>query len=110
MYESAAETWREWGRSIALPGVSGPGRQAADLAVVWLVLGLPVLRTLALRPARLDLALLALRAALLAGLAEAYPRRGPAFWCSPLADPLAAVRLTLSVLRPRRVWRGRRYG
>ena len=108
MYASAAETWREWGRSLALPDVTPPAWQAADLAVVWLTMALPVLRLAAGRPTRLDLALLALRAALLGGLAGAYTRRGVPFWLSPLADPATAVRLTLSALRPPRTWRGRR--
>ena len=86
-----------------------PAWQAADLAVVWLTLALPVLRAAAGRPTRLDLALLAVRCALLPALAGAYARRGPAFWLSPLADPATAVRLTLSALRPARTWRGRTY-
>jgi dolichol-phosphate mannosyltransferase len=109
MYDSAAETWREWGRSLALPDVTPPLWQAADLAVVWLTLALPVLRAAAGRPTRLDLALLALRCALLPALAGAYERRGAAFWLSPLADPATAFRLTLSALRPARTWRGRTY-
>lgn len=109
MYESAAETWREWGRSLALPDVTPAPWQAADLAVVWLTMGLPVLRTLAGRPSRVDLALLAVRAALLGPLAGAYARRGVPYWLSPLADPATAVRLTLSALRPARTWRGRTY-
>lgn len=109
MYASAAETWREWGRSLALPDVTPAPWQAADLAVVWLTMGLPVLRTLAGRPSRVDLALLAVRAALLGPLAGAYARRGVPFWLSPLADPATALRLTLSALRPARTWRGRTY-
>ena len=109
MYASARETWREWGRSIALPDVTPPAWQAADLAVVWLAMALPVARTALGRPRALDLALLVLRLALLAPLAGAYTRRGAPFWLSPLADPATAVRLTLSALRPRREWRGRTY-
>ena len=109
MYASARETWREWGRSIALPDVTPPAWQAADLAVVWLAMALPVLRAAAGRPRRLDVALLALRLALLGPLAGAYTRRGAPYWLSPLADPATAVRLTLSALRPRREWRGRTY-
>lgn len=109
MYESAAETWREWGRSLALPDVTPPAWQAADLAVVWLAMALPVLRLAAGRPTRLDLGLLAVRAALVAGLAGTYARRGPWFWLSPLADPATAIRLSLSALRPARTWRGRTY-
>jgi dolichol-phosphate mannosyltransferase len=109
MHDSAAEAWREWGRSLALPDVTSPAWQAADLAVVWLTLGLPPLRLLARRARRLDLALLALRWLLVAPLSGAYARRGVAYWLSPLADPLAAVRLTASALRPARSWRGRTY-
>jgi dolichol-phosphate mannosyltransferase len=109
MHESAREAWREWGRSLALPDVTSPAWQAADLAVVWLTLALPPLRVLARRAGPLDLALLGLRVALLAGLRGSYARRGPAFWLSPLADPAVAVRLTLSALRPTRTWRGRTY-
>jgi len=107
MHDSAAEVWREWGRSLSLPGVEPRAWQLADLSVVWLTMALPILRLR--RPRRLDLALLALRVALLAALRGAYARRGPAFWLSPLADPATAACLTLAVLRPRREWRGRTY-
>jgi dolichol-phosphate mannosyltransferase len=109
MHDSAAEVWREWGRSLALPGVESRSWQLADLAVVWLAMALPVLRAASLRPRRLDLALLGVRVALLAGLRGSYARRGPAFWLSPLADPATAACLTLAALRPRREWRGRTY-
>jgi dolichol-phosphate mannosyltransferase len=109
MYESAGETWREWGRSLALPDVTSPAWQAADLAVVWLAMALPAARLLAGRPRRVDVALLAVRVALLGPLRGAYARRGLPYWLSPVADPATAVRLTQSALRPTRVWRGRRY-
>jgi len=110
MHESGRETWREWGRSIALADVTAPGWRALDVAVVWLTLGLPPLRLLARRGDRLDLALLALRVLMLVPLAGGYATRGLPFWLSWLADPLAAARLTLSALRPARHWRGRAYG
>jgi dolichol-phosphate mannosyltransferase len=109
MHDSLAETWREWGRSIALPGVTRAPWQALDVAVVWLTLGAPPLRLLARRAGPLDVGLLALRAAMTAALAPSYARRGAAYWLSPLADPLAAARLTWSALRPARRWRGRTY-
>jgi len=104
-----AMTPREWARSIALADVTAPAALAADVAVVWLAQALPVLRLLAGRPGRLDLALLALRLALLPALAGAYARRGPAFWLSPLADPVAAAALTKGAVRPAQAWRGRTY-
>jgi len=104
-----AMTQGEWARSIALADVTAPAWLAADVAVVWLAQGLPVLKLLAGRASRLDLALLALRAALLPALAGSYARRGAGFWLSPLADPVAAAALTRGAVRPERTWRGRTY-
>ena len=42
-YASAREAWREWGRSFDLADASAPTRQALDLAVVTLAMGLPLL-------------------------------------------------------------------
>ena len=109
MHESAAETWREWGRSIALPDVTSPAWRAADVAVVWLTLGLPWLRLVSRRARRVDFALLALRLAMTGAFAPSYARRGVPYWLSPLADVAAAVRLTWSAARPARRWRGRVY-
>jgi dolichol-phosphate mannosyltransferase len=110
MHASAREVWREWGRTIAFGDVSTRPALAADVALVWLTMGLPPLRVAARRDTGLDRALLAVRWLLLANLRGAYERRGPAFWLSPLADPLSAVRLTTAALWRPRAWRGRRYG
>ena len=109
MYESAAETWREWGRSIAMADVTGPAAQVLDLATIWLTLVAPPVRLLTGRATHLDAALVLLRLLVLAGLARVYTHRGAAFWLSPLVDSLSAVRLTVSAVRPRKVWRGRSY-
>ena len=109
MHDSAGETWREWGRSIALADVEPPLTRAADAAVVWLAMALPGLRVLARRAGPLDALLLALRIALLAAFRRAYARRGIAFWLSPHADPATALRLTWSSARQTRTWRGRTY-
>jgi dolichol-phosphate mannosyltransferase len=109
MYESARETWTGWGRSLMGVDVNPPGRLAEDLATLWLTMALPLPRLLARRGTRLDAALLVVRVGLLAALARFYRPRGAAFWLSPLADVPALVRLTLSVVRPTREWRGRRY-
>jgi dolichol-phosphate mannosyltransferase len=109
MYESARETWREWGRSIAMADVTPPAWRAADVAVVWLAMALPLPRLLTGRGTALDALLAAVRLALHAALAGTYRPRGAAFWLAPLADVAAAVRLTASSVRPRRVWRGRTY-
>ncbi|TDC68702.1 glycosyltransferase [Actinomadura sp. GC306] len=110
MHDSAAGVWREWGRSIALRDVTAPGALAADLAVVWLTLALPPLRLATGRATPLDLGLLAQRTLLLAALRGSYTRPRTGLALSPLLDPPAAVRLTWSVLRPARTWRGRGYG
>lgn len=109
MHASAVEVWREWGRSLAMQDTTTPAWLAADLGVVWLVLALPVLRALARRATPLDRSLLVLRVAMLAALAHSYERRGAPYWLSPLADPAAALCLSLAVARPRRTWRGRAY-
>ncbi|MER6171852.1 glycosyltransferase [Streptosporangium sp. NPDC001681] len=109
MHDSAAGVWREWGRSLSLRDVTGPGWQAADLAVVWLATALPVLRLASGRTTRLDLGLLAVRLLLAGALRGSYTRPGPGVLLSPLLDPLAALRLTQTTLRPARGWRGRVY-
>jgi dolichol-phosphate mannosyltransferase len=109
MFGSAAETWREWGRSIAMTDVTSPAWLAADVATIWLTMALPPLRLVARRATLLDLVLLAVRWLLHVALARAYAPRAAAFWAAPLADPLSAARFTWSVLRPRRTWRGRTY-
>ena len=46
---------------------------------------------------------------MLFALAGSYERRGLPYWLSPLADPLAVLRIAVStVLRPQ-TWRGREY-
>ncbi|SEG40103.1 dolichol-phosphate mannosyltransferase [Thermomonospora echinospora] len=110
MHESAAQVWREWGRSLALRDVTTRSRLAGDLAVIWLTAALPLLRLAAGRPTRLDLALLGQRLLLMAALRGAYVRPGPGLALSPLFDVAAAVRLTQAALWPARTWRGRTYG
>ncbi|WP_432863364.1 glycosyltransferase [Microbispora rosea] len=110
MHESAAEVWREWGRSLPLSDVTRPAWQAADLAVVWLAAALPALRLAAGRPTRLDLALLAVRVLLATALRRSYTRPGAGVMLSLLLDPATAVRLTQATLRPVKTWRSRAYG
>ncbi|MEO1057401.1 MAG: glycosyltransferase [Actinomycetota bacterium] len=110
MFESFGDTWRGWGRSIALPGVESPARQLEGLAVVALAQTLPLWRTVTGRADPLDALLLAVRLGTLAGTRGAYAERGAAFWLSPLADGLATLALALGITRrgPHR-WRGRTY-
>ena len=86
MHDSVREVWREWGRSIGLRDVESPWPHVAVLALAMIPL-LPV------------------RIALLFALRRSYTRHGLAFWLSPLADPLAILRL---IVPPARTWRGER--
>lgn len=110
MYDSAADAWRGWGRSLSLPGVESRPRQAAGLAVVALAQALPLLRIIARRGDVLDVILLVARAGVLAGTAASYTRRDLAYWLSPAADGVATAALAVGTVRRRHRWRGRAYG
>jgi len=109
MHDSAAEVWREWGRSLPMADTTPPHQQAADLAVVWLAQALPLPRLLAGRGTPLDVALIVLRLALSAATAGSYRRPARLTWAAPIADVPAAARLTWAAIRPVRHWRGRHY-
>ncbi|WP_205696080.1 glycosyltransferase family 2 protein [Conexibacter sp. SYSU D00693] len=107
MYPSARGTWTGWSRSIAGRDVTPPGQLAVDVAALWLLCALPVLRLLARRTTRVDRALLAVRFGLAAAVGAGYRPRSPLVLLAPLADPAVAARFTWAVLRPDRRWRGR---
>lgn len=109
MFESFADTWTGWGRSIALPGVEPRRRQLTDLARLTVVQGLPLVRLVLGRADVVDGVALAVRAGTLVGTRRAYERPGVAYWCSVLLDPAAVLRLAGSIARPSRSWRGRTY-
>jgi dolichol-phosphate mannosyltransferase len=127
MYEGAAETWREWGRSLDLKDASTPAQKWGDLAFLTAVQGLPLMAALGLLIAvllgnpsflvlaalGLNLGLLLMRFALLFAIAPSYDfsqaKASWSFWLSPLADPLAAYRIFLSSTRQPKQWRGRSY-
>lgn len=122
-YSGIAQMWREWGRSLDLKDATTRLRQVWDTLFVVLAQGLQWSLALALYlnwqrmpegvartvlPAS-TITLLTARLLLLLGLAPSYERRGLTWWLSPLADPLAALRLVLSSLRRPRQWRSRTY-
>jgi dolichol-phosphate mannosyltransferase len=129
MYEGAVETWREWGRSLDLKDATSAAQLWADLGLLVMVQGLPLpaaillLSSLVLgysfptsiAAAGLNLFLLLIRFALLVAIAPSYTcssQFAPAswlFWLSPLADPLAVLRLFLSTQQRPTQWRGRSY-
>jgi dolichol-phosphate mannosyltransferase len=131
MYEGAMETWQQWGRSLDLKDASSPAQIWGDLWVLSAVQGLPLIVVLIylfsspstphlLSPTppllllALNLFLLLIRFMMLLAIAPSYDRTqaqgGWLFWLSPLADPLAVLRIFLSASRTPREWRGRKYG
>ncbi|GAX34123.1 2'-O-glycosyltransferase CruG [Nodularia sp. NIES-3585] len=120
MYEGAVETWKEWGRSLDLKDASPPAQIWGDLWLLSAVQGLPLLVVLScllisLNPLLLwlNVFLLVIRFAMLLAIAPSYDRKnaqgGWLFWLSPLADPMAVLRIFLSALHTPKEWRGRKY-
>ncbi|MEA5595146.1 2'-O-glycosyltransferase CruG [Rivularia sp. UHCC 0363] len=128
MYESAVETWKEWGRSLDLKDASSRAQIWGDLWLLVSVQGLPliiVILCLFLSPLppspspplillSLNLFLVLIRFLMLFAIAPSYDftqaKGGWLFWLSPIADPLAVLRIFLSTFRTPRQWRGREYG
>jgi len=119
-YTSAAQMWREWGRSFDLGDATARARQWLDigfLALVqvapWVVLalvatGLMTVGTLVTRMLTgVSAALIGIRILMLAPLAASYERRTLGYWLSPVSDPLAWLRLVISTSRRPTHWRGR---
>jgi len=127
MYVGARETWEEWGRSLDLKDASTRAQLWGDLWLLGCVQALPLAGTLLFgalwwlgaRVPSVAIALgsngvlLAIRFALLLAIAPSYDGgkggRPLWFWLSPLADPLAWLRILLSGLRRPTRWRGRSY-
>jgi dolichol-phosphate mannosyltransferase len=125
MYDGAAETWREWGRSLDLKDASSWGQTWSDVWLLWMLQGLPLPLLLgslfvSLPATPLTAVLLGvngllvlIRVALGWAIASSYDRTQAQgawlFWFSPLADPLAALRISLSALHTPTHWRGRVY-
>ncbi len=129
MYEGMKETWREWGRSLDLKDATSFSQLWGDLWLLLSTQGLPVLLSPILliylglyasfptlkAAVGLNLFLLLIRVALLWAISPSYYRSensSPAsrlFWLSPLADPLAVLRIFLSAVQKPTQWRGRMY-
>ncbi|MDZ7676880.1 MAG: glycosyltransferase [Acidimicrobiales bacterium] len=108
-YGSFDATLRGWGRSLGLGPVTAPAWLAADLAVLWSTMALPLPRLVTGRGDVVDLAAVALRAGVTLATADAFHPGGPALVAAPLLDPIAVLAVTASALRPSRAWKGRRY-
>lgn len=127
MYEGMAETWREWGRSLDLKDAASRAQVWGDWLFLLLVQGLPLPLTFLFLGAiltgktsipmmaafSLNLLLVLIRFGLNAAIAPSYDlsqaKARWLFWLSPLADPLAVLRIFLSSAQTPRQWRGRSY-
>lgn len=127
MYEGMAETWKEWGRSLDLKDATSRVQLWGDCFFLLLVQGLPLVLmillvgvfltgydTLTLKLVLgLNLSLVLMRIGLNGAIAASYDLSQAQarwlFWLSPLADPLAALRILLSAAQTPKAWRGRQY-
>ena len=109
MFDGFADTWRGWGRSLALGGVDHPSRQWWDILVTAVVLAAPVWLFAGGVATPLTAAALLLRLGTLLGTHRAYERPRLGYWLSPFADLLAWLVIVGGTLSPSREWRGRKY-
>lgn len=127
MYEGAAETWREWGRSLDLKDAASQAQIWGDWLLLVLVQGLPLILLLLSGGLLLtgwsyptlqllfglNAFLVLMRFGLNLAIAPSYDlsqaRMRWLFWLSPIADPLAVLRIFLSSLQTPKQWRGRSY-
>jgi len=127
MYEGFAETWREWGRSLDLKDAASRAQVWGDWFLLLLVQGLPIPLLLLSGyllvngsitfPMQvtfwLNLLLVLIRFGLNFAIAPSYDlsqaKARWVFWLSPLADPLAVLRIFLSSSQTPKQWRGRSY-
>ena len=123
MYEGAKETWNEWGRSLDLKDAASTSQVWGDVLFLLCIQALP-LPMLLLSLYLLNLGshepiiillfglnafLLLLRCGMSIAIAPSYSGSSFFFWLSPLADPLAVLRIFLSSLKKPKTWRGRVY-
>lgn len=127
MYDGAWDTWQGWGRSLDLKDASSRPQLWQDLAFLFAVQALPLPMMALLLfwqlggsaspilgyALGLNGFLVFIRFALGGAIASAYDRRDAQypwlFWFSPLADPLAFLRIWLSSTQSSIQWRGREY-
>jgi dolichol-phosphate mannosyltransferase len=130
MYAGFQDTWSGWGRSLDLKDASSYAQLWADLGLLVCTQGLPLILSplllwglytgfsfLTLKIALgVNLLLLLIRISLLWAISPSYYRGESLgttswwFWLSPLADPLAVLRIFLSSTQRPTSWRGRNYG
>jgi dolichol-phosphate mannosyltransferase len=124
MYQGARETWDEWGRSLDLKDAANPAQVWGDALFLLCVQALPLPLLLLTSYClylganylsifilfSLNAFLFLLRCGMLLAIAPSYAVSSLWFWLSPLADPLAVLRICLSSWKKPTKWRGRSYG
>ncbi len=116
MYESFADCWRNWPRSLTMRDAETSQRDLLlELAEVLFVQALPLaFAAVALARGRrgalvnLNVGLALARLGVLWGTRRAYRAPPPTYWLSPAFDLPVAARLIASAFGRRRFWRGRR--
>jgi dolichol-phosphate mannosyltransferase len=118
MYDSWRETIRNWPRSLPLRDRYSRVSAWVGLLEVLIVQALPpwialvtLMRARTDFPARplvrVQLTLVLIRLATLAGMRRAYDAPPASYWLSPFCDVPVAALLVASALRRRQTWRGR---
>jgi dolichol-phosphate mannosyltransferase len=124
MYQGARETWDEWGRSLDLKDAANPAQVWGDALFLLCVQALPLPLLLLTSYClylganylsifilfSLNAFLFLLRCGMLLAIAPSYADSSLWFWLSPIADPLAVLRICLSSWKKPTMWRGRSYG
>jgi dolichol-phosphate mannosyltransferase len=112
MYDTFAETFNGWARSLSLASLEKRRTLWWHVFVVLFAQVLPLVIVLVGVPTPLTIALFALRVGTLFGTRGAYTRNDLAYWLSPLVDVVAWWALVVGATRRNRAhrWRGRTYG
>lgn len=109
-YGSLKEVWSGWGRSIGLRGIEPRWRQLIEPVVLVATVVVPPVRMVRRTADLIDVVAMALRFGALVGMRRAYLDRGIAYWCSPIADPIALAAMLNGRATRAPMWRGRRVG
>ena len=123
MYETAAETWRAWPRSLNMRDATSSRWRMLDglFLALTMVVPIPLLLAITLQAVAgasprssgaiallgVNVALVAVRMLLLIAVRPSFARRGRSFWLSAFADPAASLRVIATTVQRGREWRGR---
>lgn len=122
MYASGRDAWTNWTRSLPMRDERSGWGWWLRMADLTLALGLPLpmmaAGLIAVRRKghqqtpwgiglQLNGGLMLMRLGVAAGMRRAYRNSTWTYWCSPLVDPLAVIKLWSSAVRRQHTWRGR---